>query len=225
MLISTVVRSTLTAGVLSIVSLAGVLGASPSQAAVMNGTFETGDLSGWTTQGNTSNVNGQAFLSADGDSDTSIEQFLGLSAGTLDALNGSNATNGSAIKQTITANAGDVLSFDWLFQSGDYLPYNDFSFFSVSSVASKLADIMEVGTYGQKSSQTSYTFQNAGSYTIGFGVFNALDTYASSTITVDNVKLTSTKSVPEPASIIGILAVGAMGATSALKRKRLVKAV
>jgi hypothetical protein len=223
MITLSVVRSTLTASVASVIGLASILGASPSQAAVINGNFDN-DLTGWGAKGSANIVDGKAFLSAFGDSDTNIETFLGLGAGALDALNGSNATNGSAIKQTITVNAGDILSFDWQFQGQDYLPYNDFSFFSISSLASKLADIKAVGSFGQKLSQTSYTFQSAGTYTIGFGVFNALDTAASSTLAIDNVKLSSTTSVPEPASIVGILAIGATGTTSALKRKQLVKA-
>ncbi|MEW5859094.1 MAG: hypothetical protein AB1861_17190 [Cyanobacteriota bacterium] len=51
-------------------------------------------------------------LNYSGASDFQIEQFLGLNAGSLDAVQGQNATNGSALKTTITAKAGDVFSFD-----------------------------------------------------------------------------------------------------------------
>ncbi|MBD2775326.1 PEP-CTERM sorting domain-containing protein [Iningainema tapete] len=215
-------RSTIAfVGALSVISFAG---AAPSYAGIVNGDFESGNLNGWGTIGSASIENGGVSLSASGVSDTELETFLGLSVGTLDALNNINATNGSAIKQTITANAGDTLSFDWLFQANDYAPYNDFSFFTIGSIGSKLADVFQVGNYGQTASKTSYTFDKAGTYTVGFGVVNALDTAASPTLAVDNVKLSSVAAVPEPASMLGILAVGAFGVTSLQKRKQQAKA-
>jgi hypothetical protein len=221
MSINTSFRSTLTASIASLVGLVSIAIAAPSQAAIINGSFDSGNLTGWETNGSASVQNGEAFLTSTGASDSSIEGFLGLTTGALDALNGgTNATVGSAIKQAIQVNAGDTLSFDWLFKANDYAPFNDFSFFSVSSLVSKLSDVLEVADYGQKSAQSSYTFQTAGTYTIGFGVFNAIDSGLNSNLSVDNVKISSTASVPEPSSMIGILAIGAFSASSALKRKQ-----
>ena len=221
MSINTCLRSTLTASIASLVGLASIAIAAPSQAAIINGSFDSGNLTGWETNGNAGVQNGQAFLTSSGASDANVEQFLGLTNGALDALNGgTNATVGSAIKQNVQVQAGDTLSFDWLFKGNDYLPYNDFSFFSVSSLASKLSDVLEVGEGGQKSAQNSYTFQTAGMYTIGFGVFNALDQGVNSDLSIDNVKISSATSVPEPGSMIGILAIGALSVSSALKRKQ-----
>jgi hypothetical protein len=221
MLFSSFVKRSVFTGALSLIGFASVFGGSSSQAAVINGGFETGDFSGWETIGNTSVNNNEAFLSAYGADDTDLETFLGLSAGSLDRINNVDATNGSAIKQTIVAKAGDVLSFDWLFKAEDYLPFNDFSFYTISSEAYKLADVFQVGDYGQTASQTSYTFKEAGTYTLAFGVLNVFDQAGSPSLKVDNVKLTS---VPEPGSMLGLLAVGAVGATSLMKRKKQLKA-
>ncbi|KAF3884363.1 MULTISPECIES: PEP-CTERM sorting domain-containing protein [Nostocales] len=216
------IRSTLIANAVSIISLASLL-LVPSQAAVINGNFDN-DLKNWEAKGSVNLIDGQALMSAYGDDVTVVETFLELSDGTLNAVNRTSAANGSAIKQTITVNAGDILSFNWKFQGGDYLPFNDFSFYSINSIAYKLADIAQVGSFEESSSQTFHTFQTAGTYTIGFGVLNALDTSGTSFLAIDNVKVSSTTTVPEPASIIGILTISAISGTSALKRKQLVKA-
>lgn len=191
-----------------------VFTASPSQAAVIN----ISDFTGWEQIGNVGFTSGnqQANLSsAEGVSDTAIESFLGLANGTLDASNFQNATNGSAIRNTIAVEAGDVLSFDWQFQTNDYLPYNDFSFYSIGSSLYELADIRLVGDFGQIASQTSYTFTTDGTYTIGFGVVNTLDQLVASNLTVGS---NAGEPVPEPITIIGSLTAGAFGV--ALRRQK-----
>ncbi|WYL99109.1 MAG: PEP-CTERM sorting domain-containing protein [Gloeotrichia echinulata DVL01] len=186
-----------------------VFTASPSQAAVI----DINDLTGWETIGNVSNNNNGGILlsTSAGDNDTEIESFLGLSSGDLDALNNIDATIGSAIKNSITVEAGDVLNFNWQFETFDYLPYNDFSFYSIGSSVNKLADVSQVGDFGQTASQTSYTFNTGGTYTVGFGVVNATDTAAQSNLTVGT-------SVPEPLTIFGTLTAAGFGV--ALRRKQ-----
>lgn len=88
-----------------------------------NGDFETGDFSNWITTGQTTvedfnfgvtsaDGNYQAVLETLQDQTTvsasDIETFLELSSG---SLTGSEAIEGSAMKQTIVAFAGDVVSF------------------------------------------------------------------------------------------------------------------
>lgn len=192
-----------------------VFAASPSQAVVIN----LSDFTGWQSVGNVSLSNQGAFLSsAGGVSDTVIETFLGLDAGALDAFNSEDATNGSAIQNTFTVAAGDVLTFDWRFQANDYLPYNDFSFYSIGSSLSKLADVQQVGDFGSKTSQTSYTFTTAGTYSVGIGVLNSRDTAFSSNLTVANGV------VPEPITILGSLTAGAFGVVLRRKQKQQQKA-
>ncbi|MEW6499330.1 MAG: PEP-CTERM sorting domain-containing protein, partial [Cyanobacteriota bacterium] len=200
---------------ISLASLAAVLSTTPSYAASF--TFNPTNTQ---TIGSVTTSNGEAFLNSSGASDFQIEQFLGLNAGSLDAVQGKNATNGSALKTTIAAKAGDVFSFDWKFKAGDGLPYNDFSFFSIGSVIQKLGDVASSGGYGgEAGANTTYTFTADGIYTVGYGVLNLLDTVAASKLKISNVAYTETAPVPEPASVLGLLAFGAMGAGS-LKRKQ-----
>ena len=69
-----------------------------------------------------------------------VEQNLGLTIGELDTdLNESktaiNATEGSGISATFVANVGDVVSFSYEFGTNDYIPYQDFSFYSINGQA------------------------------------------------------------------------------------------
>jgi len=47
-----------------------------------------------------------------------LRTFLGLETGSLNELGNGNTTNGS-FKQTFTANAGDVVTFDWNFVTNE----------------------------------------------------------------------------------------------------------
>lgn len=156
-----------------------------------------------------------------------IESFLGLASGSLDSLIGANAFEGSAIQQTFTAKAGDILSFDWNFLTNEATPetegFNDFAFVSFNGIASKLAETSS--SFLSSSSNNfdeetgfqnlSYTVTDDGTYTLGLGVLDTRDNTMGSGLLIDNVK-----AVPEPTSILGILAFGAFSAVSVLKRKK-----
>lgn len=218
------------AGIASLMGFSTLFSTSPSNAAIAKSDFTQGDFTGWQTIGNTSINNRQAFLSTSGSTfenstaaDTTIETFLGLATGSLDNFGNGNATAGSAIKQTLIAKAGDILTFDWQFGSVDYLPYNDFSFFSISSEVSKLADVSLLkgasSGFAQTPLQTfSYKFQNSGTYTLGFGVVDVIDQAFDSQLSIDNVEVTS---VPETNSAFGLLTFGVLSAVcSRLVRKK-----
>lgn len=119
-----------------------------ASAVPMNGGFETGDFSYWSTIGNTSiQTNGfmvdpaggtyQALISnAPGEFGNTydpvdlddLEMFLGLSSGDLDEYYG---TEGSAIRTfTFAATAGQVVSFSYNFLTTDLYSsdYNDVAF-------------------------------------------------------------------------------------------------
>lgn len=188
-----------------------------------NGSFETGDFSGWTTLGSTNiktvaygsnppEGNFQSLLSTGGTAfnDSIVEKFLGLNAGSLNKLEKS-ATSGSALQQTFTAKAGDVLTFDWNFLTNEVLPpinYSDFAFVSINSQSDPssniLSELANATTSQFTTSQTpffeetglhsfSYIIPKTGTYTLGLGVSDAGDTTRTSGLLIDNVKLTSTQ--------------------------------
>lgn len=200
----------------TVVGLTGATGATPAQAAVINGNFNSG-LTGWQTLGGADASSGAAVLTPSVANTTDVENFLGLSTGALAGI-ATSPTNGAAIKQSFFATAGTVVSFDWLFQANDYLPYNDFAFYSLVAAtgATLLSNVAAVGNYGSSGLQSlSYTITTAGTYTLGFGVFNSFDQGLPSTLTIDNVA-----TVPTPALLPGLIGIG-----MAAFRKRKAEAV
>ena len=171
--------------------------------------FETGDFTDWNVLGNTNietanfgvnptEGNYQALLTSGNGSvsDSQLEAFVGLNPGELDSLINNNATEGSAIKREITVEAGDILNFDWNFLTSEGTPsyYNDFAFVSVSDgYLSKLADTNSQFNFSNTnlSKETSYgtfsyQFTNSGSFTIGVGVSDLIDSVVDSALLVDN---------------------------------------
>ncbi|MBD2253965.1 PEP-CTERM sorting domain-containing protein [Nostoc parmelioides] len=199
---------------------------------INNGSFETGNFSNWETVGSTdinvgitptvetaeefgvTPINGtyQAVLETLADTtginSAALETFLGLSSGSLTSL---EAEEGSAIKQVITVNAGDKLTFSWNFLTNQVPAdptYNDFAFFSITGVT-QLANTNSLTTFSfsRLAEETgyqpyTYNFTTAGTYTLGFGVVDVGDTTVNSALLVDNVELTP---VPEPTTMLGIL--------------------
>ena len=202
----------------------------PSRAAVINGGFETGNLTGWTLVG-FGQATGSGFGvtptegSFEGRIDTTgnfaalapaVVTSLGVSGPTIIALGAGTPTKGTGISQDVTVLAGDTLTFDWNFltdELNESATFNDFGFFTISGSAFLLAsrnsstfNIVSppAGFDGQTGWMTqSYTFSAAGTYKIGFGVFNVGDTGHNSVLLLDAISIP----VPEPASIV-LLAIG-----------------
>jgi hypothetical protein len=178
-----------------------------------NRSFESGDFSGWQTIGDSSIKTAsfgisptqgtyQALMTSGSGSvtDATLESFLGLANGTLDSLAGGNATEGSAIKQTLTVSAGDQLSFNWNFLNGEAVnsSFKDFAFVSITSnSSSKLADTFNSFVTAATSSPSfnlqtgfqtfSYIFPNAGDFTVGLGALDFNDTAVDSGLLVDAI--------------------------------------
>ncbi|MHC5916737.1 MAG: PEP-CTERM sorting domain-containing protein [Nostoc sp.] len=212
------------------------------RATVLNGGFETGSFSDWITTGQATvedssfgvtptDGNYQSILEtlndSTGVSGSDLETFLELSPGSL------GAEEGTAIKQTVNINAGDILTFDWNFLT-DQDPdatYNDFAFFSLGNITNQLADTNSPFTiftsFSRLSKETgyqpySYKFQIAGTYTLGFGVVDIGDDTVNSALLVDNIQLTKTvTSVPEPSTILATFITLLFGFT----RKRQIKKI
>jgi hypothetical protein len=195
----------------------------------VNGGFESGGLSGWQSLGTVEVVSGgfgippaagnfQALLTNHpagslGVPVGQVEAFLGVSSGALDSLGNGTVTQASALKQTLTANAGDIISFSWNFltnEDSQTSGTNDFAFFSIvpgapSTLANTFSPLSPSSSpiFFSDTGYSVFTFQihSAGTYTVGFGVADSGDTDISSALLLDNVKFTST-AVPEPTSIL-----------------------
>ncbi len=156
-----------------------------------------------------------------------LTQFLNINPLNLTALG--DVFEGSALKTTFTVKAGDILTFDWNFLSdskdGDERGlYNDFAFVMLSGTVDELADtfspFLGALTTTNFENQTgfttfSYRFTTAGTYTLGIGVADVGDGSRDSGLLVDNFLLSSTatpKGVPEPTSVLGVLAFGVFAA-------------
>ena len=247
-------RFSLKVGLVSLLGLAALFGAEPASAAVLNGSFETGNFTGWETLGQPSIQTStydessptagtsQALLSTfcparvnnrckqDGNF-LELSNFLNVNVLNLTALG--DVFEGSALKTTLNVNAGDVLTFDWNFltdsMNGDERGlYNDFAFVTISGTVYKLADtfspfvgiLTDTNFENQTGYKTfSYSFTSAGTYILGVGVVDVGDGSSDSGLLVDNVVLSSPPpptsyptptGVPEPASILGVLAFGAV---------------
>ena len=205
-------------------------------AVTLNGSFETGNFDNWTTTGQTSiedssfgvdptDGNKQAALQTLQDipvtNAVEIETFLGLSTGTL---TNQEATEGSAIKQIIMANAGDTLSFSWNFLT-DQDPdptYDDLAFFTLNNNLTENTNIPNIASFSILAKETeyqsfSYTISSDGIYTLGFGIVDRGDTTVNSALLVDNVQIRSS-AVPEPMTILGSFA--ALGFVARFNKKR-----
>jgi hypothetical protein len=186
---------------------------------VANGSFETGDFTGWSTIGKTSiqtsafgGVNPtdgvkQALITNQTGSATvaNVEAFLGVPAGTLTTIGGITATEGSAIKQTVFATAGSTLTFDVNMLTNE-TPGNstEFDFAFLTAVPDGNAVVSNSLRYFDPISSTTgfffqtgyksftYTFPTTGTYTIGIGVVDGRSVSVDSGIVLDNVQIKGT---------------------------------
>ncbi len=165
-----------------------------------------------------------------------LAEFLNLEdISELENLVEEEVFEGSAIKKTITVDAGDVLSFDWNFltdvtESDRSSFYNDFAFFTLSQTVGKLADtystlLESLSDFPRETGFSTYqhTFTAAGTYTLSFGVADVGDGSVRSGLLVDNVVISHSStptSIPEPTAALGLLSFGAFGFGLRLLRQR-----
>ncbi|MDJ0845979.1 hypothetical protein [Crocosphaera sp.] len=231
---------------LSLVTFVNIISGIVSEsanAAIVNGSFETG-LNGWMTGGvvsiengsfgvtPTDGVNQALATTADGSLPTSVidglEDFLGVPLGIFDDPGDpflGAATEGSALKQTFTAQAGDTLTLDWNFLTDDTVnPDYAFVILSPETELNNLTfdDLIKLsasdGLMGSASifaEETGYGSFSAsiptdGTYLLGIGVIDAGDVIGDSGVLLDNVVLEQQPtSVPEGSSLISLGLLGA----------------
>ncbi|RXJ69794.1 hypothetical protein CRV08_03550 [Halarcobacter ebronensis] len=96
--------------------------------------------------------------------------------------------DGSALEVTLNVQAGETVTFDWIFNDleGDGTHYNDFSFVVIDGVEVEiLALVSDSGS--QNSGTFSYTFDSAGEHTIVFAAINDEDDSVDSNLQVTYV--------------------------------------
>lgn len=220
---------------------------SSANAAIINGNFNAG-LNNWDASGDASVFSGQALLTTassvneddfpttgtpfnfSGDDVVDIanlETFLGVDPFALDPTNSLfGAFEGSAIKQTFTANAGDSIDFDWNFltneDSSSASFSNDTAFVTLVNNTDNTAQVMNLADLSNSlnASSSSLGFDNEtptnnfgqalspGDYTLGLTVVDDLDSTVSSALQVDNVKIVrdgDPQATPEPTTILALL--------------------
>jgi len=150
--------------------------------------------------------------------------FLGLPRCSLTQL--ASAWEGSAIKQTFTGNAGEVLSFSWNFLTDEGSPM-DFAFVVLDGNLSLLADFSTVHTgsgtpFRNESGYHIFAtiLPTTGIHYIGIGVVDTLiDPDINSAVLVDNFSKTK---IPEPSALI-LFGLGLIAVARALRHEPLLR--
>ncbi len=166
--------------------------------------FASGNLNNWQTVGDVDVASSyDGFNSADNDGymarlttgygsvDQSVlESFMNMGNGKLDTFNG-NATNGSAMQTVIDVKTGDVVSFEYIFSTNDYAPYNDFALVKIGGDSFKLSDVNAVGDFGASDGWQKFQYIATSNGKLNLAVANLLDTAVSSSLMIDNVVISS----------------------------------
>lgn len=174
--------------------------------------FETGDFSGWALAGGSAASIVDASFGAgptegmleavltNGFGSVSvgqIESFLGLPAGTISAVGNGPATQGSAMRQTFTATAGEMWAFDWNFLTGEGTPsfFNDFAFVVLNGAIVELADTgfptfdFSLTSFTSETGFHTFCFETSGGAdSLAIGVVDVGDTAVDSAVLVDNLR-------------------------------------
>jgi MYXO-CTERM domain-containing protein len=201
----------------AVAGIATLLASGSAQAAIVNPSFETPGLAGWSTVGTAVAADGtigvspthgtfHALASSDAGAASipTIESAVGLSPGTLAFLNFVNSVaspfEGSAIYQTFVAAAGDTLAFDMDFLTNELSSGFDVAYgMVINSLGSPIAvgAITSIGgappipfgftAHSGYLSSFPFTFPSAGTFTLAFIALDGDDSAADAGLLVDNI--------------------------------------
>jgi len=202
-----------------------MLAASSAQANLTNGSFETGDLTGWsaivppgasisvvTNHADTGTYPVAPFAP------TGITNWAPTDGSNFALLKPDGPQTITRLYQSFYAPAGYTLTFDYFWDSQDYKPFNDKAGGRILSGAGLGGPVVTnlfvetvnsdpVNYWGTPWTTVSYTFASSGTYTLVFGIKNVLDPNLDSYLGIDNVKL-----IPAPGAILlGSIGIGLVG--------------
>ena len=232
-------------GVVITLTLASAI---PVSAQIINGSFEADPpFTAWSTVGDASLQTSSygvapsdgvrtALISTDATgissngsvSASTVSTFLNLTPGSL------TGARGSAFKQTFTATAGQIITFDWDFLTNQKDPtlnnsQNHYAFYTLNGVRTNLADVITGAFVSSNATdfldETGYhtlgfTIPSSGAYTLGFGVMNSNTNDVASGLIVDHVQIRTLAVTPEPGSLALLAGVGAAALTRLRRRRR-----
>jgi hypothetical protein len=206
---------------------AAALSVPASAAGLVNGGFETGDLTGWSF----SDGFVQVVTSADDAIQTPPfgEHFTPTGGAFFAQLTaGVDVGTYSLLSQDFTVSGSAKVSGDAAFLAFDSAPFNDDAYVRIFNSATNevvfASDVLTVGDFGH-TDWTHFTsgLLSAGTYTLEAGVKNDPggegDNSASSELLVDSLSVATTGGVPEPSSWM-LLIVGFGGLGTMLRRRR-----
>jgi hypothetical protein len=195
-----------------ILAAAAALAATPALA--VNNGFETGDLTGWTTNGGNAGATSSyhSFSPVDGDYLGFVEAGLGQDVA-------------STLSQDFFLSAGGILEGYVGFQANDYLPFDDYASLTIGNTTVFSSSVSAVGDFGSTGwVHFSFTAPTAGTYTLQLAVANSGDNSVPSGAVLDVVSVNNGV-VPEPASWAMLIAgFGLVGAVSRRRRDTVVAA-
>jgi hypothetical protein len=197
-----------------------MMAAPRAQAAVTNGSFETGDLTGWSATIPTG-ASIDIVTSHSDPGGTGVTSWAPTDGTYFALLKTDGPGSLTQLYQSYSMTPGNPLTFDYFWDARDFKPFDDTASLTIYSgvgLAGPLVSTLTLGSvntdpqdyWGNPWQTASLYLASAGTYTVVFEVRNSLDGIKDSYLGIDNVFLLQT--VPAPnAILLGGIGVGLVG--------------